>query len=165
MLSRTAYGNDQRSMLNAQRSDPCFRIEWKTLQPAFSSWTILRPSFDLFLPMLARRRDLQIVCEVSDGEEALRKATELKPDLILLDVGLPSLSGMEAARQIHKLVPESRIIFVSQQSAPDVVREALSLGALGFVSKTRVSTDLMAAIDAVLDGRQFVSKSLSGGPA
>jgi DNA-binding NarL/FixJ family response regulator len=106
---------------------------------------------------LAKRQDLQVVCEVSDGPEAVQKTEELKPDLILLDIGLPSLNGIEVARQIRKLSPDSRIIFVSQESSADVIQEALNSGARGYVVKTRTGTDLLTAVDAVLDGRQFVS--------
>jgi len=78
--------------------------------------------------MLGERPDLQIVCEVSDGWEAVNRAAKLQPDLILLDVGLPTLNGIEAARRIRKLSPESKILFVSQDSAADVVEEAFRLG-------------------------------------
>jgi DNA-binding NarL/FixJ family response regulator len=71
-------------------------------------------------------RDLHVVGEVSDGPEAVQKAVELKPDLILLDVGLPTLNGIEVARQIREIVPKARIIFLSQESSPDVVQEAFS---------------------------------------
>jgi DNA-binding NarL/FixJ family response regulator len=111
---------------------------------------------------LAKRRDLQVIREVSDGLEAVQKAEELKPELILLDIGLPTLNGMDAARQIRKRAPESRIIFVSQESSVDVVQEALKLGARGYVLKIRAAIDLLAAIEAVLEGRQFVSDGLSG---
>jgi two-component system nitrate/nitrite response regulator NarL len=116
--------------------------------------------------ILAKRQDLQVICEVSDGLEAVQRAEELKPDLILLDIGLPTLNGLQAAREIRKLAPESRIIFVSQQSSPDLVQEALSLGAQGYVAKTRLASDLLVAVDAVLEGRQFVSRGLiTGGTA
>jgi len=78
--------------------------------------------------MLDERPDLQIVCEVSDGLEAVNKAARLQPDLILLDVGLPSMNGIEASRRIRKLSPESKILFVSQESSADVVEEAFRLG-------------------------------------
>ena len=106
---------------------------------------------------LEKRRELQVICEVSDGLEAVQKAEELQPDLILLDIGLPTLNGMEAARQIRKLVPEAKILFVSQESSPDVVQEALSLGARGYVVKTSAGSDLSSAVDAVLLEKQFVS--------
>ena len=84
---------------------------------------------------LRKSLDLQIVGEASDGLEAVQKAEELKPDLIVLDIGLPSLNGIEAARRIRKAAPQSKIIFVSQESSADVVQEALALGALGYVVK------------------------------
>ena len=74
--------------------------------------------------MLQARPKMQVVGEASDGLEAVQKALELKPDLILLDIGLPTLNGIEAAQQIRKLTPESKIIFVSQESSADVVQEA-----------------------------------------
>src|SRR5450631_1484952 len=108
---------------------------------------------------LAERPALQIVGEVADGLEAVLKAEELKPDLILLDIGLPSLNGMEAARLIAKLTPESKIVFLSQESSPEVIQAALNLGAWGYVVKVRAGSDLLAAVDAVLQGKQFFSGS------
>jgi DNA-binding NarL/FixJ family response regulator len=98
---------------------------------------------------------LQIVGEAADGLEAVRLAEELKPDLVLLDIGLPALSGIEVARRIRKLSPESKILFVSQESSPEVQQEALSLG-WGYVVKTSAGTDLLAALEAVIQGRRFV---------
>jgi len=109
---------------------------------------------------LRKRPSLQIVAEVSDGLEAIQQAEELKPDLILLDIGLPTLNGIEAAREIRKLAPESKIIFVTQESLADVVQEALSMGVLGYVLKAQAGTDLIAAVEAVIEGRQFLSISL-----
>lgn len=107
--------------------------------------------------MLATKPELQVVCQVSDGLEAVQKAEELKPDLILLDIGLPSLNGIEAARQIRELSPESKIIFLSQDSSPDVMQEALGLGAWGYIVKSRAQSDLLAAVDAIILGERFVS--------
>lgn len=119
--------------------------------------------FSRFLrSVLGKHKGLQIVCEASDGLEAVHRAEELQPDLILLDIGLPTLNGIEAARRIRKLSPASKIIFVSQESFPDVVREALSLGAFGYVVKIDARIDLLAAVDAVLAGTQFVSAMLLG---
>jgi DNA-binding NarL/FixJ family response regulator len=108
---------------------------------------------------LATRRDLQVICEVSDGLEAVQKAEELKPDLILLDIGLPRLNGIEAARRIRKLVPESKIIFLTQDSSAEVVQEALSLGARGYVVKVNAERHLLAAVEAVISGKRFVSST------
>jgi DNA-binding NarL/FixJ family response regulator len=110
---------------------------------------------------LGKRPAFQIVGEASDGVAAVRQAEELKPDLVLLDIGLPRLNGLQAAREIRKLSPHSKIIFVSQESSPDVVQEALSLGALGYVAKARAGSDLLAAVEAVLEGRRFVSNGLA----
>ena len=77
---------------------------------------------------LGKRPELQIVGEVSDGLEAVHKAEELQPDLIVLDIGLPSLNGIEAARRIRKLSTKSKILFLSQESSADVVQEALEHG-------------------------------------
>ena len=112
--------------------------------------------------MLERRSDLPIIDEASDGLEAVRKAGELHPDLIVLDIGLPSLNGIEAARRIRKFSPESKILFVSQESAADVVGEALAMGAGGYVVKADAGGELLEAVDAVLRGGQFVGRRFSG---
>ncbi|MGB8781761.1 MAG: response regulator transcription factor [Terriglobales bacterium] len=104
--------------------------------------------------------NLQVICEVADGLEAVEKAEELKPDLILLDLGLPTLNGIAVARRIRKIAPESKIIFVTQESSADVVQEALSSGAWGYVLKARAGIDLLAAVEAVLKNTQFVSSGL-----
>ena len=106
---------------------------------------------------LSQRPNLQIVAEVSDGHEAVQKAEELKPELMLLDVGLPTLNGIAAARQILKLIPDAKIIFVTQESSGELAEEAFKSGARGYVVKTRAGSDLLAAVDAVLEGRQFIS--------
>ena len=111
---------------------------------------------------LGKRPELQIVGEVGDGLEAVRKSEELQPDLIVLDIGLPTLNGIEAARRIRKLSPESKILIMSQESAADVVQDALALGALGYVVKAHAGSELLAAVAAVLEGSQFVSGGLSG---
>jgi len=102
---------------------------------------------------LEKGPELQVICEVSDGFEAVQKAEELKPDLIVLDIGLPTLNGFEAARRIRKLAPESKILFLSQESSADVAQEALRLGALGYVVKARAGSELLAAVEEVREGR------------
>ena len=119
------------------------------------------PFLQVIRSTLAERPDVQVIGEVADGLEGVQKAEVLEPDLVLLDIGLPTLNGIEAARQIRKLAPESKIIFVSQESSSEVVQEALKLGAWGYVVKTRASSDLLAAVDAFLEGRQFVSVGLA----
>ena len=109
--------------------------------------------------ILGKRADLQIVCEVADGLVAVQKAGELKPDLILLDIALPTLNGLEAARQIRQLVPESKIIFLTQESSADAVQAARKLGAWGYVKKINAANDLLPALQAVMEGKQFFGSS------
>jgi DNA-binding NarL/FixJ family response regulator len=116
--------------------------------------------FRQFIHTTLQETELQIVGEAWDGLEAVRKAEELQPDLILLDIGLPFLNGIEAARRIRKLSPESKIIFVTQESSADVVEEALSSGAVGYVVKAEAASELLAAVEAVCQGRQFVTPEL-----
>lgn len=116
----------------------------------------------LICSILKQRADCQVVAEASDGLEALQKAMELKPDLILLDVGLPKLTGIQVGRQLRRLLPQTRILFVSQEAAPDVVREAIKVGASGYVQKMRINRDLQNALDDVIEGKQFVSSDLHG---
>jgi DNA-binding NarL/FixJ family response regulator len=111
---------------------------------------------------LQQNAELEVVCELSDGLAAVQKAEELGPDLIMLDIGLPTLNGIDAARQIRKLVPNAKIIFLSQESSDDVVREALSTGAQGYVAKIQAGRDLLASVEAVLGGKRFVSAGLTG---
>jgi DNA-binding NarL/FixJ family response regulator len=112
--------------------------------------------------LLQSRPECQVIAEASDGPEAVQKAQDLKPDMILLDVGLPQLNGIEAARQIRQLSPSSKIVFLSQNNNLDTVRVALRTGAQGYVRKTDVKRELLPAMDAVLRGKQFVSSSLKG---
>jgi len=117
------------------------------------------PFRQLARSIVAGKPELQIIAEASDGLEAVQKAAELKPDLILLDIALPSLNGIEAARQIRKLVPETKIIFLSQESSAEVVQEALDLGAWGYVVKNRAGGELLAAVESVISGKRFVSST------
>jgi DNA-binding NarL/FixJ family response regulator len=114
----------------------------------------------LISSMLEKETHLHIVCEASDGLEAVQMAKELKPDLILLDIGLPKLNGIVAARQICSLTPNSKILFLSQESSAAVVREALRFGA-GFVVKTDAGRELLSAVNAVILGKQFLSSVLT----
>jgi len=108
---------------------------------------------------LQKKLELQVV-EAADGLEALRKTEEVQPDLILLDLGLPNLNGMEVARRVRQLAPAAKILFLSLETSSDMIREALSVGALGYLNKSRAQTDLWPALGLVLAGKRFVSTDL-----
>ena len=90
--------------------------------------------------VLQARPEWQVISEASDRLEAVGKAQDLKPDIILLDIGLPKLNGIEAARQMRQVSPGSKIIFLSQNNNLEIVRAALGTGALGYVRKFRCPT-------------------------
>ena len=109
--------------------------------------------------ILQRKTRCKVVGEASDGIEAVRRAEILEPDLILLDIGLPTLSGIEVARRIRNLVPDATILFVSQNSSPEIVEAVLEIGALGYLLKSDAA-ELPVAINTVLKGKQFISSGL-----
>ena len=132
---------------------PTFRI---LLVDDFAPWRSFVAS------LLQKNPEWQIICEVSDGLEAIQRAREFQPDLIVLDIGLPKLNGIEAARRIRQLSPNSKILFLSQNNDLAVVQAALGTGALGYVYKMNAQKELLSAVDAVLLGKQFVGSGLTG---
>jgi DNA-binding NarL/FixJ family response regulator len=111
--------------------------------------------------VLQTQTDLKIIGQVSDGMEAVRQAQELQPDLILLDIGVPTINGIEAARRIRQVSTGSKILFLSENCSPDIAEEALSTGARGYVVKSDAASELLSAINAVLEGKQFISARLA----
>lgn len=109
--------------------------------------------------MLSERGGCEII-ECSDGLEAVRNAEEIQPNLILLDIHLPSLNGFEVARRVRNVATSARIVFLSLERSGDVVRKALGLGAWGYVHKTKVRGDLFRAVDSVFRAQPFVSDGL-----
>jgi DNA-binding NarL/FixJ family response regulator len=111
---------------------------------------------------LAQHQEFEIIGELSDGLEAVAKAAELRPNLVLLDVGLRSLNGIAAARRIRECSPQSKILFVSGDQSPDIVEQALSTGAGGYLVKSDAGRQLLVAVAAVLQDKQYLSSRLSG---
>lgn len=103
--------------------------------------------------MLQKQPGLEIVGRVSDGLESVHQAQQLQPDLILLDIGLPKLNGIQAARRIRDVSPTSKILFVSENRSVDVAQEALRTGAGGYLVKSDASSELLTAVEAVLSGQ------------
>jgi len=112
----------------------------------------------LLRSLLENETQCVVVGEASDGLQAVQTAQELQPDLILLDLSLPKLNGMEAGRRIRKISPRSKILFLSQEPAPEIVQTALRLGA-GYLLKSDAK-ELPAAVHTVLEGGMFVSDRL-----
>jgi len=111
----------------------------------------------LLKSMLQETTECVIVGEATDGLQAVEQAKELQPDLILLDLSLPKLNGMEAGRRIRKLSPNSKIVFLSQDDSPEIVQGALALGADGYVLKSD-ATEIPLAVEAILHGQIFISQ-------
>jgi DNA-binding NarL/FixJ family response regulator len=103
---------------------------------------------------------LNVICQTADGEEGVRKAQEFQPDLVLLDISLPGISGIEAARRIRRVSPKSRIIFLSQHDSLQMAKDALNVGGHGYVAKIDAGSELLKAIRAVREGEQFVSQRI-----
>jgi two-component system nitrate/nitrite response regulator NarL len=120
--------------------------------------------FDLWtgfvITRLKERPDLHIVGFASDGLQAVQQAKELQPDVILLDMMLPKMNGIEAALEIRRVAPTSKILFVSGESELELVRAAFRVGGSGYVWKMEAAAGLLAGIDTVLRGDWFVSPGL-----
>jgi DNA-binding NarL/FixJ family response regulator len=142
-----------------------------TPSSAIDEWSIRVLVVDDFEPwrrfvttVLLKVPALRVIGHVSDGVQAVQRAAELQPDLILLDIGLPALSGIEAARRIRRMSGTSRILFLSEYRSLDIVEGALGTGASGYVVKSDCARELFPAIKAVLEGKLFLSASLGSTP-
>jgi DNA-binding NarL/FixJ family response regulator len=116
-----------------------------------------------FVFSILRSERFEIVGEASDGVMAVQLAEQMQPTVVLLDIGLPGLDGIKAGAGIRRVAPDTKILFVSQEFDPDIIRAALQLGASGYVLKSDAARELVKAIDAVLGGKEFVSSSVSRG--
>jgi DNA-binding NarL/FixJ family response regulator len=107
--------------------------------------------------LLGGRPEWEIIDEAEDGIEAMEKADRLKPDVVVLDVSMPRMDGLEACRRIRKSVPKSEVLIVTQYDSPQMMREALSAGARGYIVKSDAARDLLAALEAVSQHRPFIA--------
>ena len=110
--------------------------------------------------ILSKEPLYEVVCSVSDGLSALKKVDELKPDLVLADIGIPTISGIDLARSLQRVQPRPHVLFVSAETAPSTVRAALKAGGKGYVLKSHAAVDLLKAVETVRKGEQFLSEPL-----
>ena len=101
--------------------------------------------------LFSLRANWHVCGEAVDGQDAIEKACQLQPDVVLLDISMPLLNGLEAARVIRREVPQTQILIVSQHEAAHMRAKALEAGARGHVAKSDLSRELLAAVEAVLD--------------
>ena len=119
-----------------------------------------KPFREFISSILQNNPEFRVISQVADGAVAVQMAENLRPDLILLDIGLPGLNGIDVARRILALCPDSRILFVSQETSEDVVEEALSTGALGYLLKADAGSELLAALNSVLLGNKYMRRTV-----
>lgn len=118
------------------------------------------PAFRSLIRSKLQENGFDSVTEAADGLDAVAKAADLQPGLVLLDIGMPKLSGIDAAPRIHAVAPQSKILFISQNTDAEVAHSLLIGGTLGYVVKSAINQELLPAIDAVLHGKRFVSSCL-----
>jgi DNA-binding NarL/FixJ family response regulator len=110
--------------------------------------------------LLARKPLVEIIGQARDGFQAVRRATQTAPDLVLLDIGLPMMNGLEVLKRILSNVSKCRIIFLTQEASPEFIEAAFEGGASGYILKTRATEDLWPAILSACEGRFFLGSGL-----
>ena len=115
---------------------------------------------NMICSLLSQESALNAVFQASNGEEAVTKADLLQPELVLLDIGLQGITGLEPARQIPRVSPQTKIIFLSQHDSLHMANEALKIGGHGYVSKMDAGAELLKAIQSVREGTRFVSQRI-----
>jgi PAS domain S-box-containing protein len=110
--------------------------------------------------LLAAGKDCEICGEAVDGQDAVEKARQLRPDLIIMDVSMPNLNGLEATRAIRRSLPGTQILILTQHDSQEMMRQALNAGARGFVVKSAVAHDLLNAVEAARRGESFFDSTV-----
>lgn len=110
--------------------------------------------------LLELKAEFNVIATATNGTEAIEKARELQPNVVLMDLGLPGMNGFEATRQIRQISPASKIVFLSEQRDSDLIEAAFQAGGMGYILKSDSYFDLLAAIGFILRDRRFVSHSL-----
>ena len=118
------------------------------------------PFRSIICKLLQQRLDLRIVGEANNGLDAIRQAEALRPDVVVLDIGLPKVNGLDVAGRLRTLIPDAKVMFVTIESSLDVVEQAFSIGAHGYVYKPRALRDVLPVLDAIVDGARFVNGGL-----
>jgi DNA-binding NarL/FixJ family response regulator len=123
---------------------------------------LLADDHEAMLERVARllKAECDVIGTSTDGQQALEAARDLKPDVLVLDISMPVMNGIEAAHQLKKAGVEARIVILTVHDDPAFAREALEAGALGYVIKSRIASDLVVAITEAYAGRVFLSPSL-----
>ena len=111
--------------------------------------------------LLEEESDLQVVGEAGDGREAVKKATELKPDLVLMDIAMANLNGLEATKQIKKVLPETKVIMVTMHKNEEYILQSFQAGASGFILKEGAVEELVNAIRSIYQDKSFLSPTIS----
>jgi DNA-binding NarL/FixJ family response regulator len=120
----------------------------------FSTWR------GLIKTLLELTPEWQVVGEASNGPEAEARVRELRPDIVLLEIDLPVIDGIQLVRKLHVEYPDVRLVFVTTENSPDVAEFALSAGASGYILKVRVVAELLPALNAVMANNRFISKGV-----
>jgi DNA-binding NarL/FixJ family response regulator len=142
----------------------CWRPYWRVIRLSKVSILVVDDTAfwrELVASTVENESSLEIICEVVDGLQAVRMAAHFQPTIALLDIGLPRMSGIDAAKRIRTLAPQTKILFLSEQRDLEVIEAALNV-ACGYVLKSDAAKDLIPAIHSVAAGKPFVSSQLGG---
>jgi two-component system response regulator NreC len=107
--------------------------------------------------LLASQQEWEVIDEAVDGLEAVEKAQYLNPDVVLLDISMPKMNGLDACRLIRERAPETEILILTQHDSPQMLREALNAGARGYVVKSKADSDLLRAVKSLTDHKPFIA--------